>query len=77
MRIKALKIRSVQWYGVKWISFFWEGTVVPPNSQDSEIVNFSNSRSLFSDFDWNGLIMLFSRLIREFPISRVFSAGTN
>ena len=36
-----------------------------------------NSRENFSYFGLNGLLLLFSRLIHEFPNSRRFSTGTN
>ena len=37
---------------------------------------FLNSWETFSDFDWNGLLLVFSRLIHKFPNSRIFSVGT-
>ena len=41
------------------------------------IREFLNLRDEFSDFDLNSFLLLFSRLIREFPNTRIFSTVMN
>ena len=45
MQIKALKIRSVEYYGVNWILFFFGGSVVP-NSDRVLSLNTNNEDSI-------------------------------
>ena len=49
-----------------------------PSLFESHLIHESPiSRETALNFCWNGLLLLFIRLIREFLNSRVFSGGTN